>query len=147
MKTRAFLCAAVLVAGCGQPQPEQDAPAPPAPAPAAPSAPEAALSPASVVGVWSFDRSCASGDGMRLAANGEAGFDEWGVGAWSLDAENNVVLDLRRQELGVEMSPDEGEPVRVVVEVRPPVGDDLRAEIRVEGEAVRTVNARRCPES
>ena len=38
-----------------------------------------------IVGTWSFDGSCASGYGMRLASDGKAGYDEWGAGLWALD--------------------------------------------------------------
>lgn len=34
-------------------------------------------------GVWSFDGTCASGDGMVLKADGKAAFDEWGSGLWA----------------------------------------------------------------
>jgi hypothetical protein len=34
-------------------------------------------------GVWSFDGSCASGDGMTLKADGKASYDEWGSGLWA----------------------------------------------------------------
>jgi hypothetical protein len=37
-----------------------------------------------VVGTWSFDGSCASGDGMRLELDGKASYDEWGRGLWAL---------------------------------------------------------------
>jgi hypothetical protein len=32
---------------------------------------------------WSFDGTCASGDGMTLRADGKAGYDEWGSGLWA----------------------------------------------------------------
>lgn len=32
---------------------------------------------------WSFDGTCASGDGMTLKADGKAGYDEWGSGLWA----------------------------------------------------------------
>jgi hypothetical protein len=38
-----------------------------------------------IVGTWSFDRSCASGDGMRLRRDGKAAYDEWGQGLWAFD--------------------------------------------------------------
>jgi hypothetical protein len=34
-------------------------------------------------GVWSFDGTCASGDGMTLKADGKATYDEWGSGFWA----------------------------------------------------------------
>lgn len=38
-----------------------------------------------IVGTWSFDGSCASGDGMRLMRDGKAAYDEWGRGLWAFD--------------------------------------------------------------
>ena len=38
-----------------------------------------------IVGTWSFDGSCASGDGMRLMRDGKAAYDEWGHGLWAFD--------------------------------------------------------------
>jgi hypothetical protein len=38
-----------------------------------------------LVGVWSFDGSCASGDGMRLDRDGKAAYDERGLGLWAFD--------------------------------------------------------------
>jgi len=32
---------------------------------------------------WSFDGTCASGDGMTLKADGKASYDEWGSGLWA----------------------------------------------------------------
>lgn len=37
-----------------------------------------------VVGHWSFDGSCASGDGMVLKRDGKASYDEWGQGLWAI---------------------------------------------------------------
>jgi hypothetical protein len=34
-------------------------------------------------GTWSFDGTCASGDGMTLKADGKASYDEWGSGLWA----------------------------------------------------------------
>jgi hypothetical protein len=46
-----------------------------------------------IAGVWSFDGSCASGDGMALKADGKAGYDEWGAGLWALaDKGTRIVL-------------------------------------------------------
>ena len=39
---------------------------------------------AALVGTWSFDGTCASGDGMILKADGKAAYDEWGEGLWAL---------------------------------------------------------------
>jgi hypothetical protein len=35
-------------------------------------------------GTWSFDGTCASGDGMVLHTNGKAAYDEWGTGLWAI---------------------------------------------------------------
>lgn len=54
-------------------------------------------------GVWSFDGTCASGDGMTLAPDGTAGFDEWGEGLWAESADGErLVLILKVMEPGVE---------------------------------------------
>ncbi|NOT42823.1 MAG: hypothetical protein HOP13_20275 [Alphaproteobacteria bacterium] len=44
-------------------------------------------------GVWSFDRTCASGDGMVLKGDGKASYDEWGSGLWA-SAEDGARLVL-----------------------------------------------------
>lgn len=47
----------------------------------------------SLAGAWSFDGSCASGDGMVLKADGKASYDEWGDGLWALaDSGKRLVL-------------------------------------------------------
>jgi hypothetical protein len=44
-------------------------------------------------GTWSFDRTCMSGDGMVLAADGKASYDEWGSGLWATaDSGTRLVL-------------------------------------------------------
>jgi hypothetical protein len=44
-------------------------------------------------GTWSFDGTCMSGDGMVLAADGKAGYDEWGSGLWATaDSGTRLVL-------------------------------------------------------
>jgi hypothetical protein len=54
------------------------------------------------VGIWSFDGTCASGDGMTLNADGTAGFDEWGTGTWAEARDGKrIVLILRGfEEMG-----------------------------------------------
>ena len=48
---------------------------------------------ASLVGTWSFDGTCASGDGMRLMGDGKASYDEWGEGLWALaDKGTRIVI-------------------------------------------------------
>jgi hypothetical protein len=46
----------------------------------------------SLVGTWSFDGSCASGDGMRLQRDGKASYDEWGQGLWALSTYDNHIV-------------------------------------------------------
>lgn len=59
------------------------------------------LHPAEVelLGVWSFDGTCASGDGMTLKYDGKAAYDEWGQGLWALDRKDKrivlIVEDVR----------------------------------------------------
>lgn len=136
MRLLMMVAATLALAACGAP--ESKAPdAPPAQAPAASVAAEHEA----LVGVWSFDRTCASGDGMHLNADGTASYDEWGGGTWSMDGENQVALDLAVSEPGVGPT---GERQRVVVEVTWPVTDDLNG--RILGTPPREVTARRCPE-
>ncbi len=95
-----------------------------------------------LVGVWSFDRSCASGDGMRLDADGTASFDEWGGGTWSLGDDNTVVLTLARNEPGIGPT---GETVIYTLAIAANVTDDLIGQFTsVDGP--RGINAKRCLE-
>ena len=57
-----------------------------------------------IIGTWSFDKSCASGDGMTIAADGVASYDEWGLGTWRIE-EGRLVLDLATQEPGLILTP------------------------------------------
>jgi hypothetical protein len=104
------------------------------------------IEPEALVGVWSFDRSCASGDGMRLNADGTASFDEWGQGTWSFNAnDNRVLLNLNVNEMGVGPT---GETRIYSIVVMDAVTDDLngRIEVSMVGEQPRGINAKRCPE-
>ena len=47
-----------------------------------------------VVGVWSFDRTCASGDGMNLRADGTMWLNECCKGTWTLDG-NTISMRIR----------------------------------------------------
>ena len=99
----------------------------------------------SLVGTWSFDRSCASGDGMGLRADGVAGYDEWGTGTWAIADNNRVVLTLQRDEPGVGPT---GETVIYNIDIAAPVTDDLIGNLaRPDGSEPRGINARRCPET
>ncbi|MGD9981224.1 MAG: hypothetical protein AB7H66_06325 [Hyphomonadaceae bacterium] len=101
------------------------------------------MSPEALVGTWSFDRTCASGDGMTLNADDTAGLDEWGVGAWATADGNRVVLNLERHEPGVGAT---GQQVTYYFDVAEPVTDDLVGHLaRDDGTERRAINARRCP--
>jgi hypothetical protein len=99
----------------------------------------------SLVGTWSFDRTCESGDAMALNADNTAGLDEWGVGTWATADGNRVVLNLERREPGVGAT---GQQVTYYLDVAAPVTDDLVGQMaRDDGTEQRAINARRCPAS
>lgn len=104
------------------------------------------VDPKAVIGTWSFDRTCASGDAMTLARDGRAGFDEWGLGMWAVDAHQRIVLILRVTEPGTDEDPLAERRV-LVFTPRASVTDDLQGQLATSrpGEAVREVNAKRCP--
>lgn len=52
-------------------------------------------------GTWSFDGTCASGDGMVLKADGKAAYDEWGTGLWAI-ADNGARLVLIVEDISEE---------------------------------------------
>src|SRR5262245_24007717 len=94
----ALAAACVLLAACTPPATTEDA--------SSTSVAEIAaegfvMEPEALVGTWSFDASCASGDGMTLNADDTASLDEWGQGTWATAAGNRVVLNLERHEPGV----------------------------------------------
>jgi len=102
------------------------------------------MEPEALVGTWSFDRTCASGDGMTLNADGVAGYDEWGHGTWATADGNRVVLSLERREMGVDEPT--GEHLTLYLDVTAPVTDDLSGQLaRDDGSEQRAINARRCP--
>ena len=143
MKMRFLVCAAAFLAACGQPAEKQKAA--PAPAPTAvktqtPLPPR--LDHETIIGTWSFDGSCASGDGMGLRPDNTAFYDEWGTGTWSINRQNQIVLDLVRREMGVEDAP--GEPVTLTVDVRASSEEALEVVINGAGEEPRETTALRC---
>jgi hypothetical protein len=143
MSVRFLFCAMALLAACGPPAEKQTAA--PAPAPAAQKAeapPPPRLDHETIIGTWSFDGSCASGDGMGLRPDNTAFYDEWGTGTWSINRQNQIVLDLMRREMGVEDTP--GEPVKLTIDVRASSEEALELVINGAGEEPRETTALRC---
>lgn len=56
------------------------------------------LGPANVVGPWSFDGTCASGDGMVLQPNGTASLNENEEGLWGIENAGRLVLLTQQLE-------------------------------------------------
>ena len=143
MKGRA-LVAALMLAACS-PQGEPAAPA----SEALPSdaAPAVRLDPAALVGGWSFDRTCASEDAMGLMPDDKAYFDEWGQGAWEIDADGRLVLTLRELTPGVE-DDGGGEQVVMTLTAREHAGDRIVGELSSPRANIpaREINALKCPE-
>lgn len=102
------------------------------------------LDPLSLAGTWSFDRTCASEDGMTLAADGTAGTDQ-GSGMWAVDAWHRLVVIIREQDMGVDPNPKAPRQVWTFTATKP-VGDDLvgRLDRAGPGEQPRPINAKRC---
>ena len=108
--------------------------------------PPVLLDPISLVGTWSFDRTCASEDGMTLNADGTAGTDQ-GRGMWAVDpGREKLIIIVREQEMGQDEDPLAERHVWTITATKP-VGDDLvgRLDPRRAGEAPVALNARRCP--
>ncbi len=57
---------------------------------------------AALAGTWSFDGTCASGDGMTLRADGKASYDEWGEGLWAL-AEKGARIVIIAEDISEEV--------------------------------------------
>jgi hypothetical protein len=143
MKMRSILCVAVLLAACGQPAQKQETPTATTSSRATPDAPMAPrLDHQTIIGTWSFDGSCASGDGMGLRADNTAFYDEWGTGTWSINRQNQIVLDLVRREMGIENAP--GEPVTLTIDVSASSEEALEVVVNGAGEAPRETTAMRC---
>ncbi len=144
MRIRSILCAAVFLAACDPPaEKQQAAPAPePATATTAQTPPPPRLDHETIIGTWSFDGSCASGDGMGLRADNTAFYDEWGTGTWSINRQNQIVLALMRREMGVEDAP--GEPVTLTIDVRASSDEALEVVVNGAGEEPRETTAMRC---
>ena len=144
MRILSVLCVAVLLAACDPPTEKQQAAPAPAPIAAAKAQtpPPQRLDHETIIGTWSFDGSCASGDGMGLRADNTAFYDEWGTGTWSINRQNQIVLDLVRREMGVEEDP--GEPVTLTVDVRASSDEALEVVVNGAGEEPREATAMRC---
>jgi hypothetical protein len=142
MKIRVLLAALALLAACGQPAQKQTGPGTSAPAADAqePAAPR--LDHQTIIGTWSFDGSCASGDGMGLQADNSAFYDEWGTGTWSINRQNQIVLALVRREPGVENTP--GEPVTLTIDVNASSEEALEVVVHGVGTEPREATALRC---
>jgi hypothetical protein len=106
---------------------------------------EPLLDPISLIGTWSFDRTCASEDGITLAADGTAGTDQ-GSGMWAVDLDQRLVIIVREQEMGKDV---DRLAERIVWRFTPKdvVGDDLvgTLDARRMGEKPIAINAKRCP--
>lgn len=139
---KALVALTLVLTACGQPgapQATTTTTAPPA------AATGAGLDHDALVGTWSFDRSCASGDGMTLRADSGASYDEWGEGHWVVDLPARIILTLAKTEPGVGPT---GQHVMVTIDVTGAVGDDLQGSRSFDdGTPADTINARRCPES
>ena len=66
------------------------------------SAQEEPLTPEYLIGIWSFDGTCASGAGMSLQPDGEVWYDEWGTGLW-LYRDGTIRMILQEVEMGVDV--------------------------------------------
>jgi hypothetical protein len=142
MKTRFLLCALALLAACGQPAEKQKGNPAAAPGVAQSDEPGALrLDHQTVIGTWSFDGSCASGDGMGIDEDSSAFYDEWGTGNWRINQQNQLVLDLVRREMGVTTG---GEPVTLTIDVRGASEEALELEIVGADAEPRLVTAMRC---
>lgn len=93
-----------------------------------------------IIGTWSFDKSCASGDGMTLSADGVAAYDEWGLGTWRIE-DGRLVLDLATQEMGVSADPSAPRQIKTF-EASAPVTEQLIGTLHPDGRAIDGV---RCP--
>lgn len=143
MKARFLLCSLALLAACGQPAEQQKQGAAPRPAQEETTAPPRPhLDHQTIIGTWSFDGSCASGDGMGLNADNTAFYDEWGTGTWSINRQNQIVLALTRREPGVENAP--GEPVTLTIDVNASSDEALEVVVNGAGGEPREATAMRC---
>ncbi len=103
---------------------------------------EAADLAASLTGTWSFDGSCASGDGMGLTPDGEAFFGEGGDGLWGVTADGRLILTLHFFEMGEERPKNPGLATIYEFRVAPTPEGKLKMQLVPDGERV---EATKCP--
>lgn len=91
-------------------------------------------------GVWSFDGTCASGDGMVLKGDGKAAYDEWGSGLWA-SAENGSRLVLIVEDITEEA---DRKNEAQLVEFRNVLRSGIHLIMTRVSDGVK-INAKRCP--
>lgn len=134
----AIAALALTLAACSpavQPGAKSDQPAADAHASASGVTAPFTLQRETLIGTWSLDRSCASGNGMRLSADGTAGLGEGYAGTWAMADNNRVVLTLEGY----------GRVSIQNLDVAYPVTDDLIATMSdADGSGPRGLFARSC---
>ncbi len=108
------------------------------------------LAPETLVGLWSFDRSCANYD-LVFAADGSVqhyvvaadGMTTSHAGTWAAGEGNRV--DLTMRVLNPEGAPS-GDSLIYHLDVAAPVSDDLMGDFALDGAPAAGITARRCPE-
>ena len=92
-----------------------------------------------LIGAWSFDGSCASEDGMTLAADGHAAVGEREEGTWSVAADGKITINTQDFEPGDLTHQSTGHGQTWTFEMTGP--DDLNG---MSGDG-RLTMAKRCP--
>ncbi len=103
-----------------------------------------------LVGLWSFDRTCALYD-LVFRADGVIDYYDYSVegsvvsyrGAWATVENNRVMLTV--QQVDPSNTPT-GDAMAYNLDVASPVTDDLIGDFAREGAEARAITARRCPE-
>jgi hypothetical protein len=102
-----------------------------------------ALVPATVIGSWSFDGSCASEDGMSLRADGKVAVGEAQQGLWGIDGEGRLVVLTQQYEPGdLTSTPQGGAAEFYAFEMR--TQGEL---VSVDTTAPQPIHAKLCPPS
>lgn len=91
-------------------------------------------------GAWSFDGTCASGDGMVLKADGKVAYDEWGSGLWAA-AESGSRLVLIVEDITEEA---DRKKEAQLVEFRNVLRSGIHLIMTRVSDGVK-INAKRCP--